>query len=333
MAADVKWIKLSTDLFSDEKILLIEREPEGESMLMIWVKLLCLMGRTNTAGALITEDGMVYDAGDLAAVFGRAEDLVRRALEVFEKYRMIEMTDGVICLPNWEKHQKLDAIEKRRAYQRKLMAERRAKRKKLIAERTGAADGAGDGNEAAGGAEREAAAIGEGPAANGAEPEGTADSSEAKAASRGPREEKAPEETKKRGNTPRTDPLFEKFWEEYPKKAAKENARKAFMRLKPDEELLGRMREALERFRQTEQWRKEDGQYIPYAATWLNQRRWEDDMPEAEKENEKEDEALPEGEIYIKDGVVHLPRSWGYHAPVQYKKPGSDEYEYAEGWG
>lgn len=73
------------------------------------------------------------------------------------------------------------------------------------------------------------------------------------------------------------DVLFEKFWEAYPKRKGKNPARKSFRRLQATEELLGILLSAIEREKQSEQWTRDDGRYIPYPATWLNQRRWEDE--------------------------------------------------------
>lgn len=69
---------------------------------------------------------------------------------------------------------------------------------------------------------------------------------------------------------------FERFWACYPRKAGKGNARKIFAKLKPSEELLEKMLKAIELAKQSPQWQRDGGQYIPYPATWLNQERWED---------------------------------------------------------
>lgn len=69
---------------------------------------------------------------------------------------------------------------------------------------------------------------------------------------------------------------FDRFWEAYPRKTGKGNARKLFAKLKPSEELLEKMLKAIEAAKQSPQWQRDGGQYIPYPATWLNQERWED---------------------------------------------------------
>lgn len=75
---------------------------------------------------------------------------------------------------------------------------------------------------------------------------------------------------------------FDTFWEKYPRKTAKAAAKKVFDKLKVDDELLNQILEALEIQKQSKQW--SDKQYIPYAATFINQKRWED---EAEEEPEE----------------------------------------------
>lgn len=74
------------------------------------------------------------------------------------------------------------------------------------------------------------------------------------------------------------DDSFAKFWAAYPKKVSKPQAQKAWQKLKPDEDLLGRILQAIESQKKSDQWQRDKGQYIPYPATWLNNRRWEDDL-------------------------------------------------------
>lgn len=71
---------------------------------------------------------------------------------------------------------------------------------------------------------------------------------------------------------------FHKFWAAYPKKRSKGPAKKAWDKIKPDRALLATMLEAIERQKQSKDWQKDKGQYIPYPATWLNSQGWEDEM-------------------------------------------------------
>jgi hypothetical protein len=76
---------------------------------------------------------------------------------------------------------------------------------------------------------------------------------------------------------------FERFWSAYPKKTAKPVASKSWEKLQPDESLIAEILAAIERARATEQWLRDDGKFIPHPATWLNQRRWEDQQDLAPK--------------------------------------------------
>ena len=76
------------------------------------------------------------------------------------------------------------------------------------------------------------------------------------------------------------DRSFDKFWLIYPRKEGKQDARKAFAKLKPDDDLLNTMLEAVQKQKQSDQW--SDPRYIPHPATWLNGRRWEDEPVKAQ---------------------------------------------------
>lgn len=73
--------------------------------------------------------------------------------------------------------------------------------------------------------------------------------------------------------------LFDIFWKAYPSKVGKDAARKAFAKRKFDEKTFAQVLQALELHKVSERWTKDNGQYIPNPATWLNQGRWEDEMP------------------------------------------------------
>lgn len=132
--AEVKWIKLTTDIFDDEKILMIEALPSADTIIVIWFKLLAFAGKSNNNGVFMMSNRIPYTEEMLAAIFRRDSNTVRLALKTFEQFGMIEIVDNVITIPNWDKHQSLDAYEKKKERDRKLQAERRARQKALIEE-------------------------------------------------------------------------------------------------------------------------------------------------------------------------------------------------------
>ena len=130
--AEVKWIKIVTDVFDDEKILLIESMPDSDSIIVIWFKLLCLAGKINNGGVLMLNDKIAYTDEMLAAIFRKPINTVRLALKTFENFGMVELVNNVITIPNWSKHQTLEQLEERKEYMKNYMREYR-ERQKLIA--------------------------------------------------------------------------------------------------------------------------------------------------------------------------------------------------------
>lgn len=140
--SDVKWIKIVTDIFDDEKILLIESLPERDSIIVIWFKLLCMAGKQNNGGVFLLNDRIAYTDEMLSTIFRRPLNTVRLALQTFEQFGMVEIVNDTITIPNWDKHQSLDRIQKNRDQTRKRVAAFR-ERQRLIA----AGESEGDGDE------------------------------------------------------------------------------------------------------------------------------------------------------------------------------------------
>lgn len=129
--SEIKWIKITTDIFDDEKIRLIDALPDHDAILVIWFKILALAGKHNRNGLLMMSDKVHYTDEMLATIFQRPLNTVRMALGVFEQFGMIEIIDGVITLPNWEKHQNIDGMERIKEQTRNRVARHREKQKKL----------------------------------------------------------------------------------------------------------------------------------------------------------------------------------------------------------
>mgnify|MGYP006780669655 CR=1 FL=1 len=129
--ADVKWIKIVTDVFDDEKILLIDALPENDVIIVIWFKMLCLAGRQNNGGVFMLNDRIPYTDEMLATIFRRPVNTVRLALKTFEQFGMIEIINDTITIPNWNKHQSLDKLESAKEKNRKRVAKHREKQKAL----------------------------------------------------------------------------------------------------------------------------------------------------------------------------------------------------------
>lgn len=129
MADGMKWIKLATNIFDQGKIKLIMRMPAGDTIIAIWLQILTHCGKECQDGILRISNEVPYTADMLAMIFGREPATMKLALETFQQLKMIEVIDGVYCLPNWNKYQSPDKYEINRAKDRKRLQEWRKKQK------------------------------------------------------------------------------------------------------------------------------------------------------------------------------------------------------------
>ena len=118
MADEIKWIKTQCDLFNNRKIKQIEVMPEGDAILIIWVKLLCLAGSVNDNGYVYLTPEVPYTDELLANEFRKSTQLIRLALATFVKFGMIEIIDNILHVSNWAKYQNVEGMEKVRLQNR-----------------------------------------------------------------------------------------------------------------------------------------------------------------------------------------------------------------------
>ncbi len=129
--ADVKWIKIVTDIFDNKKIKQIECLPDGDGIIVIWFKLLCLAGNTNDNGMVYFTKDIPYTEQMLAAQFNRPLTLVQIALNTFQRFGMIDVVDDILYVSNWEKYQSVDRLREIREYNRLAQKKSREKKKLL----------------------------------------------------------------------------------------------------------------------------------------------------------------------------------------------------------
>lgn len=134
MANEVKWIKITTDIFDDEKMYAIETMPDGQLMELIWFKLLCLAGKCNNHGFLMINNKIAYTDEMLSKVFRVDVGSVTRALSLFQQLDMIEVVDNAYMIANWDKHQNEKGLEEIRENNRIRQQRYREKQKQLALE-------------------------------------------------------------------------------------------------------------------------------------------------------------------------------------------------------
>lgn len=251
MASDVKWIKIATDIFDDEKIAIIEAMPDADVVIVIWFKILTLAGKVNTSGVLMINDRIPYTDEMLATIFRRKLSQVKMALDVFQSLDMIEIINGVVTIPNWGKHQKLDAIENKREYQREYMKEYRDKQKQLALHERCKTNSKTNGKT------------------NVRHLDNISYSNSTSLS--------LDLDLDFKEETYNIEELFNDFWENYPRKVSKGQAETTFKKINPNKELVDIMILKVQQLTKTN-WAKRDKDKIPHASTWLNAKGWLDEI-------------------------------------------------------
>ena len=128
--AEVKWIKISTAMFDDEKIKIIDAMPEHDTIFYIWMRLLVQAGKTNAGGYIFLAEDIPYTDEMLSAIFNRPLNTVRLALDTLKKFGMIERSENNdLKITNWDKHQNVESMDKIREGNRLRKRRQREKEK------------------------------------------------------------------------------------------------------------------------------------------------------------------------------------------------------------
>ena len=117
--SDVKWIKITVDMFDNRKIKYLRKLENGDSLVLIWVMLLTMAGRCNAGGMIFLTENIPYTPAMLADELGYEESTVAAALAAFERLGMVSTTEkSFLRVDGWEEHQNIDGLEKIREQNR-----------------------------------------------------------------------------------------------------------------------------------------------------------------------------------------------------------------------
>lgn len=128
---DVKWIRLSIDMFNNRKIKYLRSLPEGNNIILIWVMLLTIAGRCNTGGMIFLTENVPYTTKMLAKELDFEENTIILAINALVQLGMINYYNENLLITGWEEHQNIDGLEKIREQARKRQAKLRSKQKLL----------------------------------------------------------------------------------------------------------------------------------------------------------------------------------------------------------
>ena len=131
--SDVKWIKITTDMFDNRKIRHLRKLPEGNSIVLIWVMLLAMAGKCNDHGKIYLTENIPYTPKMLADELDFEENTVQLALQALEQLDMIVLEGEYFSITGWEEHQNIEGMDRIRE-QNRIRKQRQREKERLIAE-------------------------------------------------------------------------------------------------------------------------------------------------------------------------------------------------------
>lgn len=283
-----KWIKMKLGMFDGHSFKRLRRVKFAgvsyrDKLTAIWFELLDLAGRRNNMG-LFTEEDRPMDITDIAIEIGREDEELEQCMNVFLNEKMIEIQNGIYSISNWGKYQEVDALDKYRESNRKRQAEYRERKKLRLAENNVKNDGSNVTNQEYNVTDNV-----------------TSDVMNALSFSYSNSNYIYNNKTKNIDdienvnsddkiykpccNSSKLQKMFDELYVAYPRHQKKQESLEVFKKLNPDDELFKTMLEAVERWKHTDQWTKENGQYVPQLPTWLRKKRWEDEVPDTQIKN------------------------------------------------
>lgn len=129
--ADVKWIKITVDMFEHDKLDFILSLPESDAIIIVWIRLLTLAGKVNASGYVLLTENIAYTEEMLSHKLRKTPSVIRLALETLKRLKMIEFEGEAIRIANWDKHQNVDGLEKIKKQDRLRQQKKREKDKNL----------------------------------------------------------------------------------------------------------------------------------------------------------------------------------------------------------
>lgn len=259
---DIKWIKLYIEMFNSKKIKYLRKLPNGNDIVLIWVMLLAMAGKCNAGGMIFLTENIPYTSKMLADELDFEENVVILAIEALSKLGMINNQCDALSISNWEEYQNIDGMERLREYQKNYHREYRAKQKQLLL-KNGIKK---DTSETL----RKVYAYSD---VNALDKDIDKDIDNNK------------KEIYKEKISFDVDSAFLTFWNKYPRKTNKLGAQKAYAKAVKNEADAQKILVSLEAHKQSYDWKKENGRYIPYPATWLNAGGYLDETCNVTSEN------------------------------------------------
>jgi predicted phage replisome organizer len=129
---EIQWFKVESNIFSNRKIQIILKLPEGDTYFRVWMQLISLAVESNNEGRLEIGENNPMTIENFSKIMGKSKKKVQRIIEEFVKLEMLVKEEETFLIKNWNKYQSIEKYEK---YQRQNRERQRKYREKLKSEK------------------------------------------------------------------------------------------------------------------------------------------------------------------------------------------------------
>jgi len=108
----LQWLKLELKIFSNRKIQILLKEPDGDTYFRIWIQLLTIAMECNCEGKLVIGENIPMTIENFSKIMGKSKKKVEKIIKKFQELNMLIIDDGVYKIKNWDKYQSVEKTEK-----------------------------------------------------------------------------------------------------------------------------------------------------------------------------------------------------------------------------
>ena len=108
----LQWLKIDANLFANRKILILLKEPDGDTYIRVWIQLLIIAMECNKEGNLVIGENKPMTIGYFSKIMGKSFEKMEEIIKKFLELEMIILENEVYKIKNWNKYQSIETYEK-----------------------------------------------------------------------------------------------------------------------------------------------------------------------------------------------------------------------------
>ena len=108
----LQWLKIELKIFSNRKIQILLREPDGDTYFRVWIQLLIIAVECNRNGKLVIGNNKPMTIENFSKIMGKSKKKIEKIIQKFLELNMLIVEDEAYKIKNWDKYQSIEPYEK-----------------------------------------------------------------------------------------------------------------------------------------------------------------------------------------------------------------------------